>query len=111
MLYLLVIVSFVYLLQVNLNSMLVVGWCALCCIFQRDDPGIFVLMTGCHLLHLRQMFGGAFKSISFFFFPLPVSGRSPDMTEILLTGTLSLNSSKFYVLFYCPTISFSDIVF
>ena len=25
-------------------------------------------------------------------FSLPLSGRSPDMTEILLTGTLSLNS-------------------
>ena len=27
-------------------------------------------------------------------FSLPLSGRSPDMTEILLTGTLSLNSIK-----------------
>ena len=33
------------------------------------------------------------------------------MTETLLTGTVNLNSTKFYVLFYCPTISFSDIVF
>ena len=26
-----------------------------------------------------------------FLFALPLSGRSPDMTEILLTGTLSLS--------------------
>ena len=27
-------------------------------------------------------------------FSLPLSGRSPDIIEILLTGTLSLNSMK-----------------
>ena len=45
------------------------------------------------LLHLRQIWVGvgSFKSIQFFFFfSLPLSGRSPDMTEILLTETLIL---------------------
>ena len=38
--------------------------------------------------------GGTLYSIPFLFFALPLSGRSPpDMTEILLTGTLSLNHS------------------
>ena len=29
-----------------------------------------------------------------FLFSLPLSGRSPDVTEIMLTGTFSLNSIK-----------------
>ena len=36
----------------------------------------------------------AFKSVPLFFFSLPLSGRSPDRTEILLSGTLSLNSTN-----------------
>ena len=37
-------------------------------------------------------------SLSFSSFSLPVSGMSPDMTELLLTGTLSLklNQSNIY---------------
>ena len=39
---------------------------------------------------------GALLSISFFF-SLPLSGRSSDMTEILLTGDLSQNSIYEYL--------------
>ena len=71
---LLVIVLYVYLLQVNLNSMLVVGWCALCCSFQRDDPVIVSRLKGRQLLHLRQMFGGMGPlSLSHSSFPLSLS--------------------------------------
>ena len=53
--------------------------------------------------HIRLVDGVKFASheanvgrgpfiLSHFLFSLPLSGRSPDMTELLLTGTLSINS-------------------
>ena len=52
-------------------------------------------MLSCHIWHVDKMKfaslevvgGGGRFSLSHSFFPLPLSGRSPDMTEILLPGT------------------------
>ena len=63
----------------QIQPRLVVGWCALCCSFQRDGPVIF----GLKALHLRQICVGAF-SLFPFFFSISLSGRRQDMTEILL---------------------------
>ena len=55
----------------------------------------------CHIWFVGRMkfasletnLDGAFKSSIAFFLSIPsLSRRSPDMTEMLLTGTLSLNS-------------------
>ena len=32
-----------------------VGWCAVCCSFQRDGPVIFDLLADRNLLHMRQI--------------------------------------------------------
>ena len=51
------------------------------------------LLARCNLLHLRQVWvvGLGPFSLPYSSFSLPFSGRSPDMTEILLTKDLSLN--------------------
>ena len=67
----------------------VVGWGTLCCSYQKDGPVIFGRMKFASLeAYLGGGFGHVILSHSFH----TLSGRSPDMPEILLTGTLSLNS-------------------
>ena len=53
----------------------------------------------CHIWHVDRMKGKFAWGWGVLVYPillcyLPLSGRSPAMTEILLTGTLSLNSMK-----------------
>ena len=66
----------------------------------------------CHILPVYMMRGGKFGGgwgllvYPILLFYLPLSGSSPDMTVILLTGTLSLNSinrltTKAQVSFQC----------
>ena len=52
------------------------------------DLSFFVLLAVLNLLHLRKC--GPF-SVSHSFYSLSLSVRCPDMTEIVLTVTLSLN--------------------
>ena len=65
----------------------VIGWCAPCCSFHTW------LVDRVKFASLDTNLGGGWGlfSLSYSFVSTSVSGRSPDMTEILLTGTLSLN--------------------
>ena len=60
------------------------------------------------LASLKAIFGWGWGLLVYpiLLFSLPLSGRCPDMTEILLTWTLSLNQSinaeYFYVLHFSP---------
>ena len=60
-----------------------VGLFALCCSFQKDGPVIFGTSTGWKSLHLRWIKVGIW---AFEYIPFLLSGSSPDMTEIFLTG-------------------------
>ena len=70
-----------------------VGWFTLCCNFQRGGPAIFGLWQD----EICSVWGKYGRGQDLLVCPillltLPFSGRSPDMTEILLTGLLSTNS-------------------
>ena len=69
-------------------------------VFSRRGP--FGLLAGCTSLHLRQLWVGigAYLVYPILPFSLRLCGRSPDMTDILLTGTLSLNSINLYYNIY-----------
>ena len=54
--------------------------------FKRDGPVIFYLLAG-EMLHLANLGGGRGLLV---YSILIFSGRMHNMTEILLTGTLSL---------------------
>ena len=45
-----------------ISLFVVVGWCTLCCSFQRDIPFIFHLLAKWTLLHLRQIWVVLFSS-------------------------------------------------
>ena len=63
-------------------------------LFQRDGPVIFRLVHGLKFASLEANLGGGWGLLVYpiLLFYLPLSGRSPNMTEILFTGSLSLNS-------------------
>ena len=63
--------------------------CALFAVAFTDVTLSFYLLTGWNSFLLRQIWWGLGYSYSFLSL---FSGRSPNMTEIFLTGTLSLNS-------------------
>ena len=70
------------------------GQCPLRYSFQRDGIVMFVGRT--KYASLEANFGGGLGLLFYPIFPdfLPLSRRSSDMTEILLTGPLSLNLIK-----------------
>ena len=76
----------------------VVGWCALCCRFQRD-----VSLDRMKFASLEQIWVGG--SHPLFLSPL---SRNQYMTEILLTWTLKLNQNNLYQL--DGSISYSWII-
>ena len=71
--------------------MLVVGWCAIYCSFQKD--GRHIRSVGGKKIASLEWRVGLF-SLSHLFFLSPLSRRRPDKTEILLTGTLTLSVLK-----------------
>ena len=58
-----------------------VGWRVLYQSFQRNGPVIFSLLAGRNLLYLRKIW----VMLSHSSFSLPLSWRSSDVTEIVLT--------------------------
>ena len=60
---------------------------ALCCSLQRDGTVIFGLLAGL-MLHMANLGGGQGLLVyAILILSLLPSGRSPNMTEIMLTGT------------------------
>ena len=57
--------------------------------FKKDGLGIIGILVERILTHLRLIWVGSFSLSHSSFFSL--SGRSQDIAEILLTGTLSLH--------------------
>ena len=92
---------------INMKDFLIthIGWCTLCCSFQRDDCHIW-LVDRMKFASLEANLGGDQGLLIYpiLLFSLPLSRWSNNMTETLLTGTLRLDLilSLFFYCCGCP---------